>query len=154
MGYYQAGDYYRGGDGNYAAGGIFGSIGKFIGGVAKTVVKASPIGGVVAAALPNVFKPPVSYGGSFAPPMPVPGLGGTISRILPGGDSGYRSSQGYHWSEKAGKWVKNRHMNPLNIRALRRSGRRVKGFLKIASRLGALPVNRGKGKRLFKKKAR
>jgi len=42
-----------------------------------------------------------------------------------------------------------RRLNPLNVKALRRAGRRLKGFLKIARRMGALPVNRGKGKKIF-----
>lgn len=45
-----------------------------------------------------------------------------------------------------------RRMNVTNVRALRRAGRRVKGFLKLAHRFGALPVNRGKGGKLFKAK--
>lgn len=45
-----------------------------------------------------------------------------------------------------------RRMNVTNVRALRRAGRRVKGFLKLAARFGALPVNRGKGGKLFKRK--
>lgn len=154
---YYRGDYYRGDNYGYAAGGIFGTIGKFLGGAAKTIIKASPIGGIATAAAPTLFGGPMSplaAPGGGIPARPAPGIGGTISRILPGGDSGYRSTVGYHWSEKLGKWVKNRHMNPLNVKALRRSGRRVKGFLRIASRLGALPISRGKSKKLFKKKSR
>jgi hypothetical protein len=158
MPYYGAGDYYRGGDGNYAAGGIFSAIGKFLGGAAKTVVRASPIGGIVAAAGPSVFNMPVSsFGPGEIPARPAPGFGGAVSRFLPGGESGYLSTAGYHQIKHgphAGKWVKNRHMNPLNPRALRRSGRRVKGFLKFASRMGALPLSRGKGKKLFQRKKR
>lgn len=44
---------------------------------------------------------------------------------------------------------KHRRMNPTNVRALRRAGRRVRGFLKLARRLGALPVS-PRGKRLFR----
>lgn len=44
-----------------------------------------------------------------------------------------------------------RRMNVTNVKALRRAGRRVKGFLKLARRLGALPVS-SSGKKLFKKK--
>ena len=136
MGYYQAGDYYRG-DGNYAAGGIFGTIGKFLGGAAKAVIKASPIGGIVSTVVPSFGVPQLAPG---IPAMPKPGVGGAISRLLPGGDTGY--------------FGKRRRINVTNVKALRRAGRRVRGFLKLASRLGALPVNRGKGKRLFKRKAR
>lgn len=46
-----------------------------------------------------------------------------------------------------------RRMNVTNVKALRRAGRRVKGFLKLARRLGALPVS-SSGKKLFKAKRR
>jgi hypothetical protein len=144
MPYYSAGDYYTGdyyrGD-NYATGGIFSSIGKFLGGAAKTVLGATPVGRVVGTALiPSLGAPQIA---GLAPGriMPTPGLRGTAQRLFPGGASGYELGR-------------RRRMNPLNVKALRRAGRRVKGFLKIASRLGALPVHRGKGKRLFKAKRR
>lgn len=136
MGYYQAGDYYRG-DGNYAAGGLFSFLGK----AAKAVVKASPIGQVVQAVAPTVFGPPPVLQGFQGPIAPVPGLKGIAQRAVPGGASGFMV-------------VKRRKMNTLNLRALRRAGRRVRGFLRIASRMGALPVNRGKKGKLFKRKAR
>jgi hypothetical protein len=125
MGYYQAGDYYRGdyyrGD-NYATGGIFGTIGKFLGGVAKTVIGATPVGRVVQAAIPS-FNPPVIRG--FAPPLaPTPGLTGFAERLLPGGASGYMVRR-------------RRRINPLNIKALRRAMRRAKGFEKQAKRVGS-----------------
>lgn len=137
MGYYQAGDYYRAGDGNYAAGGLFSFIGK----AAKTVLGLTPVGRAVQAVVPALANPPVIKGLAPQQLVPTPGFGGTVSRILPGGDTGYMVAR-------------RRRMNPLNVRALRRAGRRLKGFLKIAGRLGALPVNRGKGKRVFKRKAR
>lgn len=154
MGYYMAGDYYRG-DGNYAAGGVFSFLGK----AAKTVLGLTPVGKIAQAALPTVFNTPTSFaapGGQIptTPGPPVPGVGGAISRILPGGSSGYQSPAGYHWSKTAEKWVKNRHMNVTNVRALRRGARRVRGFLKLAGRLGALPVSRGGGKKLFKRKTK
>lgn len=54
--------------------------------------------------------------------------------------------KGYHWNKhtyytKSGvvpahsKMVRNRHMNPTNIRALRRADRRAHGFLRIARRV-------------------
>lgn len=42
-----------------------------------------------------------------------------------------------------------RRLNPLNVKALRRAGRRLKSFLRIARKMGALPVQRGKGKKIF-----
>jgi phage terminase small subunit len=79
----------------------------------------------------------------FAPPpiVPKPGLTGVVERLLPGGESGFMVA-------------KRRRMNVTNVRALRRAGRRVRGFLKLASRLGALPVSRGKSRKLFKRKTR
>lgn len=143
---YYSGDYYQG-DGNYAAGGIFGSIGKALGKVGKAVVKvvggaaaATPIGRAVTAALPSTMSTPIITG--LGPPIvPKPGFTGFAERLIPGGQSGYMIGR-------------RRRMNVTNVRALRRAGRRVKGFLKLASRLGALPVNRGKGKQLFKRKKR
>lgn len=143
MPYYGAGDYYRGdyyrGDGNYAAGGIFSGIGKLVKKVGGALFKATPVGAVASAALPQVFggnQPVIT--GLNVPIVPKPGIGGTIERLLPGGESGYMVAR-------------RRRMNVTNVRALRRAGRRVKGFLKIARRLGALPVSsRSKGGKLFK----
>jgi len=154
MPYYKAGDYYRG-DGNYAAGGIFGTLGK----IAKTAlggavgfIKGGPVGALQGAAkAAGLLNPtqPISLAPMnsplptfpLAPPpgmKPKPGIEGVVERVLPFGDTGY---------------IKRRRMNVTNVKALRRAGRRVKGFLRVASRLGALPVNRGKGK-LFKRKKR
>lgn len=171
MPYYSAGDYYRG-DGNYAAGGILGSIGRFLGGAAKTIIKASPIGRIAEAALPTVFGPKTAMPvlqQSFAPPpipvTPVPGITGGLQRLIPGGATGYEvvpptggrrpgdTGRIGHF-KKDGTWTNRARprMNVTNVRALRKAGRRVRGFLKLASRLGALPVSRsGKGK-LFKRK--
>lgn len=142
MSYYQAGDYYQG---DYYQGDFLG-IGKAIkkvggallGGVSG-FISGGPLGAVksaVASLKPKINAPALVFGGGGGPE---PGITGIVHRALPGGHSGY---------------LPRRRMNPTNVKALRRAGRRVKGFLKIASRLGALPVNRGKGKRLFKRKAR
>lgn len=134
MGYYMAGDYYRGGDGNYAAGGLFSFLGKAVKKVGGALLGATPAGAVAKALVPSLGTPTIT---GFGPPIvPKPGFTGFAERLVPGGESGYMVGR-------------RRRMNPLNVRALRRAGRRVKGFLKIARRLGALPVNRGKGKRLF-----
>ncbi|MGH8566963.1 MAG: hypothetical protein ACREXU_02850 [Gammaproteobacteria bacterium] len=72
---------------------------------------------------------------------PAPGIGGTIARTLPGGASGFeggatRPPVGYHWNKsysyakglpEGSFLVKNRSMNPLNPRALRRTVRRQRG---------------------------
>lgn len=134
MGYY-TGDYYRGDNyGGYAAGGLFKTIGKFLGGAAKTVIKASPVGQIAGALFPTTpfAAPPQIAGG---PPLkPVPGFGGTVSRLLPGGESGYMVAR-------------RRRINPLNIKALRRAMRRAKGFEKQARRVGSF-FNPGKSFRL------
>jgi hypothetical protein len=92
---------------------------------------------------------PISTLGSVTPMIPVPsttpgavktpGLGGVVSRILPGGESGYEMPlRGYHIIQKgpnAGQWAKNRRMNVVNPRALRRSIRRVSGFGKLVRRM-------------------
>lgn len=147
MPYYGAGDYYRG---DYYRGDFLG-IGKalkklnplsLIGGIAKKVVGSIPIvGGVASSLIPGIGSGNQSNRMNIIVPhgVPEPGVSGIVHRALPGGYSGY---------------LPRRRMNPTNVKALRRAGRRVKGFLKIASRLGALPVNRGKGKTLFKRKKR
>jgi len=163
MPYYQAGDYYQG---DYYQGDFLG-LGKF----AKKVVNigsgivsklgipiVSGAAGLVNRVTANQTQlmrlsiPGMSGGGSNGGGggyVPEPGVTGIAHRAFPGGSSGL----GYY--NRRGEFVEGRRprMNPTNVRALRRAGRRVKGFLRIASRLGALPVNRGKGK-LFKRKRR
>lgn len=141
MPYYGAGDYYRG---DYYRAGDFLGIGKAIKKIGKVALgavggflKGGPVGaiaGIGQQLVPQIKPPGIVFTGQGAPE---PGIAGMVHRALPGGYSGY---------------LPRRRMNPTNVKALRRAGRRVKGFLKIASRLGALPVNRGKGKRLFKRK--
>lgn len=150
MPYYRAGDYYRGDyyRGNYGDGffkKLIGGVGKVIGKVAGTALKLTPVGRVAAEAISLVPKllPRRTAG-------PPPGL-------LPGfefGPGGFESFGGGPFGPgTTGLGVglrKRRRLDPLNVRALRRAGRRLKGFLRIARRLGALPVAGGKGKRVFK----
>lgn len=141
MPYYMAGDYYQGD--YYQAGGIFGSIGKFLGKAAKTVagtaLSLTPAGGIAKALIPSLSGGSVV--GTPRPLIPVPGLTGIGQRLVPGGASGFMLGGG------------RRRMNVTNVKALRRAGRRVRGFLKLARRLGALPVGTS-GKKLFKKSRR
>lgn len=155
---YYRGDYYRGD--NYYRGDFLG-IGralkklqplKALSGLAKKVVGSVPFVGPVAAGLIPSYGPPKFQqpgGPGTAVMVPEPGVAGIAHRAFPGGSSGY----GYY--NKKGEFIEGRrpHMNVLNQSALRRAGRRVKGFLRIARRLGALPVNRGKGK-LYKQPRR
>lgn len=158
MPYYNAGDYYQGD--YYQAGGLFGSIGKFIGGVAKTALNLSPVGRVVSTVgsvlRPNVLPPMrsmalvPSFGPGSGMSVPEPGITGTVHRIAPGGHPGYGRFK------KDGTWTERRRprMQVTNTRALKRAGRRVRGFLRIARQLGALPITRGKGKKLFQRHKR
>jgi len=76
--------------------------------------------------------------------VPQPGFRGAVERFLPGGQTGYVSGAavgqaapgGWHWNKSfsyakglpAGSFlVRNRSMNPLNPRALRRTVRRQRG---------------------------
>lgn len=79
---------------------------------------AAGLSAVQAGLFPNPFA---STGAQPGPgSVPKSGLGGAISRLLPGGDTGYR---------------KRHRMNVTNPRALRRAIRRVTGFGKIVSRI-------------------
>jgi hypothetical protein len=130
MPYYTMGDYYGRGRGDYYRGDIFGTLGKLakgaLGGVAGFLT-GGPLGalkgaakgvGIIPAPVPAPFAPPISLG-PLPPPAgmkPVPGIGGTISRMLPGGETGY---------------FKRRRMNPLNVKALRRANRRTDSFVRV-----------------------
>jgi hypothetical protein len=139
---YYRGDYYRRGD-PFSIGGLFSGIGKVVSGAVGGMLTGGPIGAIAggAAGLKSAIgtsiippAPSVSFpggGGQLVQPMsmlsgggqitPVPGLGGVISRILPGGQTGY--------------YIKRkRRMNVVNPRALRRAIRRVSGFGKLVQR--------------------
>lgn len=140
MPYYGAGDYYAAG-GYYQAGGLFGGIGKFLGGVARSVIGATPVGAVASALIPSFNKPQIA--GIPGPQIiPTPGLAGFGQRLIPGGKSGYELML-----------RKRRRINPLNIKALRRAMRRAKGFERQARRVGSF-FNPGKTFRLKGRKRR
>lgn len=146
MGDYYRGDYYRGRRGDpFSLGGILKGVGGVLSnvpGVGLIGTGLKTIGGLlpggsspVPTIVPSVV-PPTSivanqasmfgslFGGTGAQPgpgsVPVKGLGGAISRLLPGGDTGYR---------------KRRRMNVTNPKALRRSIRRISGFGKLVGRV-------------------
>jgi len=178
MPYYGAGDYYRGDARNYAAGGLFDVLGKVAKGISGAVggfVSGGPLGAIKGAATAVLAKPaaqpiPFQPMNQLAPiPVtPVPGITGGLQRLIPGGATGYEvvpnvgggrrpgdTGRVGHF-KKDGTWTNRARprMNVTNVRALRKAGRRVRGFLKVAARLGALPVSRsGKGK-LFRRKKR
>lgn len=157
MPYYQAGDYYQGD--YYQAGGLFGSIGKFIGKAAKTALSLTPAGKVISTVFPIAKK--LLAGGPRPPmiPMIAPvdySLGGMDVNIPAFRGGGGRNGGRPGHFKKDGTWTDRARprMQVTNTRALKRAGRRVRGFLRIARQLGALPVGSGKGKKLFKRRAR
>ena len=145
MGYYR-GDYYRG---DYYQGGFLASIGKavgkFGGSIGKTAAKLVPGGGLVVTAAQlasNAFSGGGRPKATASTPGAIkdPGLGGIISRLLPGGMTGYH---------------RRRRMNVTNPKALRRAIRRAHGFAKLARSVMTFPIQKPpKGRALFKKRAR
>lgn len=147
MGYpYQNANY-----GDYYQGDIFGSIFKGITGAAKGFLTGGPVGAVLGGTKaliskdPGIPKPPQVPAGTPGS-VPVPGVGGYVSRFLPGGSSGYEAGScppGYHKNKALARYeralamgkqvkppnvvnacVKHRSFNPMNSRALRRAVRR------------------------------
>jgi len=165
MPYYRAGDYYRGDyyRGNYAAGGIFGSIGKFIGGAVKKVgsalVRATPVGAVISSLIPTYSRPQIapmagnlpSFGPGTGMSVPEPGITGGVHRLAPGGHPGYgRYKKDGTWTERARP-----RMDYGNMKALRRADRRAHGFLRAytkAVRHFVAKAKPGKAYVHFKKK--
>lgn len=103
--YYGAGDNYGVGT-NYAyqAGGIFGDIGKFIGGVARTVTgvaaKIGIPGAGIAKGAVNLIAPPPrpmiappGFAPIIPPIIPTPGIIGAGQRLIGGGEPGYEVQQ-------------------------------------------------------------
>jgi hypothetical protein len=158
VGYYMSGrgDYYRGD--YYRAGGILGSIGKFLGGAVKTVAGAAtgfitggPIGAALGAAktlVPARVNP--MQGTALAPAasiqrMPMlPPIG--VGQVGPFAQQtgGLINVQTYTAGgrpivktidQSTGRVVgRRKRMNVANPRALRRALRRVAGFGKLAAR--------------------
>jgi hypothetical protein len=178
---YAAGDYYRG---DYYRGdpGLFGFLGKAakgLAGIAGKVIGATPIGGVLktGVGLVKSFGPGNAISQYPPPQVPVPGVGGMISRMLPFGESGYYPGSPYmctpngkrgHLNKstyvtrgggtsrypqmllvhpKGTECVGPRRMNVCNPRALRRALRRASGFAKLAKRYVAVSRKFKKGKR-------
>lgn len=137
-------------------------VGAFKGG-SPSIIPPAPGGFSVTPMSLNTFA-----GSGFAPPgtsvdvpqgfpgsVPTPGLGGAISRFLPGGQSGYSGAPpGYHINKRYMHYyrasalghhvqdptkqtqvknvvVRNRKMNPLNPRALRRANSRQHAAVRL-----------------------
>lgn len=138
---YYTGDYYRG---DYYRGDIFKALGK----VAKGVLKVGsnlipgPVG-AIAKGLEAIAKPRA----------PQTAAQRAMERAAPRMLATAGAIPGFPGPGPFDMPRKHRRMNVVNVRALRRAGRRVRGFLKIARRLGALPIS-PKGKKLFKPRHR
>lgn len=140
MSYYTGrGDYYSGkGDP-----GLFSTLGSIVSGVGKVV--SNPIGAVgsLVSKLSSVNQRVSSTNSMIASsglrlPTPVPGITGTMQRLVPGGQSGYTCgsspcNSGYHLDKATrSKCVRNRKVNYTNPRALSRAAKRMDGFVTVA----------------------
>ena len=159
-----AGDYYRGA----AQGDLFGFIGKAIKGIAGvagsllpgplgTIGRAiSTIGGAsrqnpIGATLP----PPIIGIRSMMPQFPVIKPDSTVGRGVNLGPLNIGSSTTYYSPVTGQPVKKHRRMNVTNVKALRRAGRRVHGFEKLARRfIGFAAPHKPKGRMYFKSRKR
>jgi hypothetical protein len=158
MGYYM-GDYYAGSRGDPGIGSFFkgvlgmgASLIPGVGGVAGRVLGkiggAATAGRIIKGAGGAIMRHPVlSAAGGAA----IIGLGGAAVEHAAMGSGGAQGPKGYHMCKskhgcKRGMWVKNRHMNVCNPRALRRSLRRAHGFAKFAMKAIHLTHPKKKGR--------
>lgn len=160
-----AGDYYRGA----AQGDLFGFIGKAIKGIAGVAgsVLPGPLG-VIGRAISGIGAAKQNPIGATLPP-PVIGIrslggGGTLPVIKPDSTVGrgvnlgplnIGSSTTYYSATDGTIKKRHRRMNVTNVKALRRAGRRVKGFEKLARRfIGFAAPHKPKGRMYFKSRKR
>jgi len=181
MGYYRGdyyrGDYYRGdifGFLGKAIGGVAKAVGTIvpgpIGAIAKlagnalgpkasvpAVMNAGNFPVMQSYAPPQAAHPvqlgPIRFGQPVFPPD-YDNYGTDTAGAPPGRRPGDTGRVGHF--KKDGTWTNRARprMNVTNVRALRKAGRRVRGFLKLAGKLGALPVSRSPKGKLFKRKKR
>lgn len=157
-----AGDYYR----SAARGDLFGFIGKALGGITKVAgaVLPGPIGTVARAAstlfggaqkqnpIGATLTPPVIFGGgTLGSRLPVLRPDSTVTRSgVTLGPLNIGSTTTTYGGTVVGK--KRRRMNVTNVKALRRAGRRVTGFEKLARRfVGFASPHKPKGRTYFKR---
>lgn len=145
--------------GSYALSKIGGAIGG------ATTPHIAPRANLPAVASVRTFAPSGGFDtsrlgpGAGLPSVPTPGFyHGTLSRFLPGGESGYSAAPpGYHINKRYLSFyraqqmghpvqdpttanqvvnvvVRNRRMNPLNARALQRATARQRAFVRISRR--------------------
>lgn len=150
--------------------GIFGSIGRFLGGAVSSIPFVGGIAGGALTGLANaidpVKTPPIAampgVGIQGLPtfqqaPQKVPGVAGLLQRGIPGGETGYtcpagKPPSGYHVNKSSywlmdgtfvpegTKWVKNRRRNPANSRATNRAISRVASAKKHAQTLSRITI--------------
>ena len=154
MSYYR-GDYYRGDAGNYYKGDPFlgGLIAAGVRRVAAPLVRKAgrwvgrqTVGGLIGktAGAAAAAGTAVSIGREMMTPGPARPIEIDVGSMLPGGEPFISRGQcppGYHLNKadgpkgpKGSYCVKNRKMNPLNPRALKRGLRRAEDFEKFARR--------------------
>lgn len=158
--YYSTGyPYAAGGIGSFL-GGALKKIGGFLPGPLAGIAKG--VGGLIGGrgpTGPTKFAPPPQV---HVPQMPAPGFVAAGQRLIPGGATGmmpvpYCGGRGYHYNKALAKYersiaqgrehqdprseprvksemVKNRSMNPCNVKALRRAIRREQAFVAVAKR--------------------
>ena len=134
---------YRGDYGTYRGDpGLFGFLKKVGGGVLSRVIGGTPLGmvgsGILGGLVGRKIKRQMPTSRGFGP-QKLPGIGGLIQRVIPGGKTGYA---------EVGK---RRRMNVANPKALRRAIRRQSGFVKLAKKAlkgsGYTVAPRGAGRR-------
>lgn len=150
---YQTANY---GDYAYQAGGIFGTLGGIIGGVAGIASKVLPgpfgaVAGVVSKTLkPSATTTTLAQPQRFIPP-PTGVMQGPQARTpllgLPVSGAGIECPSGFHKNKsdyflKSGEFVpagsrcvRNRKLNPGNARSVRRATRRAEAFIGLAKRV-------------------
>jgi len=121
--------------------GLFGSLGKLVGkvgglipgpiGTIATIIGGAGGGGGSRGGGGTVGTPPFTMpGGSgiissrLQERVPVPGIVGAAQRLIPGGQTGFTTRP-----------KKRRRMDPLNVKALRRSTRRLAAFQREAKKV-------------------
>ena len=112
--------------------GLFGSLGKLLGGAARMI--PGPVGAIAGiltgakvkqASQSTVAMPGGGIPSGFAPQqVPRPGILAAAQRAIPGGNTGMMTVR-----------KKRRRMDPLNVKALRRSTRRLSAFQREAKKV-------------------
>lgn len=160
MGYYRGdyyrGDYYRGGGiidfvkgvGRGLLAGAGAVAGTIIGGpstgiaVGTGILKATARApGTAVATIPQIQPPMTGPMPTTGPVQPGPQSVAAYQGQLMTRPTGYHLNKSTYMLRNGAvrhagtEWVRNRTMNPCNVRALRRGMRRVEGFAKIAKRV-------------------